>query len=499
MPELIVNGKSCRTAREVLLGESLAAAGFPVPQPCGGGGRCGKCRVTARGALSPVTEQERLHLTEDELAGGVRLACQAVVQGDCEVCLSREGEAAVQIGGQRQAKAARPAFRMLGASIDVGTTTLAGRLYAPDGTCLASAGLRNPQSRWGADVISRIQASMEGARDELAASVRGAIVELCGELARRAGADPGQIDGAVIDGNTAMLYLLTGAAPDALSRAPFEADRLFGCELGAEELGLPFAVGARVYLPCCASAFLGADTTAAVLACGLCGSPETRLLADVGTNGEIALWHGGVLLCCSTAAGPAFEGAGLSMGMQGGEGAIDRVFLQGATLRAHVIGGGVPRGVCGSGVVDAMACLLQTGALDETGLLEDDPAPVAGNVSLSQQDVRMVQLAKSAICAGIRTLAQRAGVSLTEVSELLVAGGFGSTLDWSNAGLIGLIPRELAARARSVGNAALDGAAMLLLDVSLRAESEAAAREARTVELSTDPVFAQLYMDGMFF
>ena len=126
MPELIVNGKSCRTAREVLLGESLAAAGFPVPQPCGGGGRCGKCRVTARGALSPVTEQERLHLTEDELAGGVRLACQAVVQGDCEVCLSREGEAAVQIGGQRQAKAARPAFRMLGAAIDVGTTTLAG-------------------------------------------------------------------------------------------------------------------------------------------------------------------------------------------------------------------------------------------------------------------------------------------------------------------------------------------------------------------------------------
>ena len=446
--------------------------------PCGGNGTCGKCAVYATGAFSP----------EPDEAGRV-LACQAVVTGDGEVYLpSRRSVRQIQTDGILEAWAPVPGGRGWGAAVDIGTTTVVVRLADLERGVLAPPlCAENPQRMLSADVIGRIQAAGEGKGPILRRMIAETVGHLLDEACQAVGIGRDDLVRTVITGNTTMLYLYTGRNPEPLSHAPFQADCLFGYE------------EAGVWYPPCFGAFVGADIYTAIRASGMCRRPETALLIDLGTNGEIALVHEGRLLCCSTAAGPAFEGAGLSMGMQGGEDAIDRVFLQGATLRAHVIGGGAPRGVCGSGVVDAMACLLQTGALDETGLLEDDPAPVAGNVSLSQQDVRMVQLAKSAICAGIRTLAQRAGVSLAEVSELLVAGGFGSTLDWNNAGLIGLIPRELAARARSVGNAALDGAAMLLLDVSLRAESEAAAREARTVELSTDPVFAQLYMDGMFF
>ena len=244
---------------------------------------------------------------------------------------------------------------------------------------------------------------------------------------------------------------------------------------------------------------MGADITAAITASGLCRSEQTRLLADIGTNGEMALWHGGSLRCCSTAAGPAFEGAGLSMGMQGADGAVDHLRVEDGALAAHVIGGGEPKGICGSGVVDAVACLLELELLDETGYLEDDPAVLCGAVSLTQKDVRMIQLAKSAVCAGMRTLAHHAGLRWDEVAELIVAGGFGSYLNLESAGKIGLIPEEMTGRTRAVGNASLDGAAMMLLDTALRSESEKMALGAETVDLSTDPVFMESYTEGMFF
>ena len=173
--------------------------------------------------------------------------------------------------------------------------------------------------------------------------------------------------------------------------------------------------------------------------------------------------------------------------------------VEDGTLAAHVIGGGVPQGICGSGVVDAVASLLELELLDETGYLEDDPAVLCGAVSLTQKDVRMIQLAKSAVCAGMRTLAHHAGLRWDEVAELIVAGGFGSYLNLESAGKIGLIPEEMTGRTRTVGNASLDGAAMLLLDTALRNESEKMALAAETVDLSTDPVFMESYTEGMFF
>ena len=176
-----------------------------------------------------------------------------------------------------------------------------------------------------------------------------------------------------------------------------------------------------------------------------------------------------------------------------------RCLLEDGALAAHVIGGGEPKGICGSGGVDAAACLLELELLDETGYLEDDPAVLCGAVSLTQKDVRMIQLAKSAVCAGMRTLAHHAGLRWDEVAELIVAGGFGSYLNLESAGKIGLIPEEMTGRTRAVGNASLDGAAMMLLDTALRSESEKMALGAETVDLSTDPVFMESYTEGMFF
>ena len=255
----------------------------------------------------------------------------------------------------------------------------------------------------------------------------------------------------------------------------------------------------EVYLPSCISAFVGADMVCALLASGICEREDTALLADIGTNGEMGLWHNGRLTVCSTAAGPAFEGVGISMGMNGSDGAIDRVTLQNDALQAHVIGEADPRGICGSGLVDAVACLLKNGALDETGYLEDDPVTISQPVVLTQQDIRMVQLAKSAICAGLCTLMQNADVAEDQASALYVAGGFGSYLNMQSAGEIGLIPSSLTNRVQVIGNAALTGAAMLLLNKELRATATALAQTASTADLASSPVFSELYMNGMMF
>ena len=497
LAKVSVNG----THLEAQMGALLSSVILPhhaLEMPCAGYGRCGKCRVVAHGALSALSDAEREHLSPQDISRGVRLACCARVEGDCTVTLEGAAASQIRLAGEMPDFVHDPIFSVCGAAVDIGTTTLASCLYGPDGTLLAQASAPNPQAGWGADVISRIEAALHGSGDALAASVRAGVRALVLEMAASAHISAEAVDALVITGNTAMLYLLTQTGPDCLSHAPFAASRLFGETLAAGELGLP-CPHAQVYLPRCMSAFVGADITTALLASGICSKPDTRMLVDIGTNGEIALWHRGQLSCCSTAAGPAFEGAGLSMGMAGKTGAVDHVRVQDSALQAHVIGGGAPKGICGSGVIDALACLLELEQLDETGLLEQDPAPVAPPVCLTQKDVRMVQLAKSAICAGLRTLLRVEGLCGADAAELAVAGGFGSYLDLDSAGRIGLLPEELVPRVRVLGNAALSGAAMLLLNRGFIPHSEALAAGARTVDLSTSAEFMSAYTEGMFF
>lgn len=429
----------------------------------------------------------------------MRLACRTAVLGECAVIpFAPMGQTAVLIDGKAVEAPVSPMFSRYGAALDIGTTTLAARLYDTDGKLLAACGLPNPQGQFGADVISRIEASLGGNAKALADLILKAVDDMLYRLAKEAGISPAEIDGICITGNTAMLYLLTQSDPDALSHAPFAADRLFGERITAKSLGLHAVTEqTTVLLPPCISAFVGADTVCALLATGLCDKNESALLADVGTNGEIALWHNERLTVCSTAAGPAFEGAGITMGMRGATGAIDRVQLVNGTLSAHVIGNTAPIGICGSGLVDAVACLLELEDLDETGYMEADTLTVAAPVKLYNSDIRALQLAKSAICAGLCTVLKQQTATAAEIKALYIAGGFGNYLNPQNAARIGLLPRSLCHKIKAVGNAALDGAALLLLDRSTLAKAEKLAKSATALELSTSPTFAELYMTGM--
>ena len=500
--KVVWNGISLTCPAGTVLGDLMRSHGHGQ-MPCGGHGKCGKCRVTVTGAVSPLTEDEKRALTPDELAAGTRLACRVTVLGDCSVTARRQGRGQIMTHGAFPASmegvAVCPSWKGYGVAMDIGTTTLAARLYGREGKLLSETSRLNPQSAWGADVISRMEAAMAGGAGRIAGITRRALDGMLCELAETASVEITDVGAVVITGNTVMLHLLTETDVEPLTHAPFAAERLFGELLTARELGLAaLSPDVPVYLPPCIAAFVGADTVTAMLASDLWESPKTALLCDIGTNGEMVLWHERRLYACSTAAGPAFEGAGISMGMSGRTGAIDRVWVKDGEIAAHVIGETAPVGLCGSGLVDALAALVDTEVLDETGYLEE-PAVISAPVTVTQEDVRAVQLAKSAIHAGMRTLIHTAGLECDDVATLYIAGGFGSYLDVKNAGKIGLLPEELTDRVTVLGNAALTGAAMLLLREDLRSVCEKRARETGIVELATNPVFVSEYMERMTF
>lgn len=468
--------------------------------PCGGSGRCGKCRVKAKGRLSVPSSQEQATLG-DALEQGYRLACMTQLEGDAEVWILPDKKMEhIKATGKLPTFSWNPMFRTYGVAIDIGTTTLAARLYSNNGLLSQKTAL-NPQHIFGADVISRIEKSMSGEREAMAQCIRNGLSQLVEALADEASILPGDIDTIVITGNTTMLFLLTARKTNCLSCAPFEADELFGRFLTGEELCLSSVPHAQIYLPHCISAFVGADITTALLASGICDKRENALMADIGTNGELALWHDGELLCCSTAAGPVFEGAGISQGMQGSPGAIDHVRWENNAVLVHAIGDQTPLGICGSGIIDAIAALCQGGEIEESGMLtsEEDRVDLTQTVALTQKDIRMVQLAKGAICAGIHTLLDTADISVSELDRLAIAGGFGSYLDLHSAGNIGLYPPEFEQKAVVLGNASLTGAAMILLKVEFSEKASALAKMAHSVELSSNPVFMENYVECMTF
>lgn len=505
MAQLIIQTPAGDTAYSVqegtLLSSLLLELGHPPDMPCGGQGRCGKCRVWAQGALSQPSPSEVKGLTPRELAEGIRFACCARVLGDVRVRLPAGSTLSqICVQGAEQAFAVDPMFSQLGAAVDIGTTTLAAQLYDRQ-QLLASASAPNPQGVFGADVISRVGRSVGGERQALAQCIRRGVSTLLEELCRKAEKDVSHIDGMVITGNTAMLHLLTATDISPLAAAPFAVKERFGRTFSAGKLDLPCPADIPVYLPRCMSAFVGGDITTALMASGICRGTDTALLADIGTNGEIALWHKGVLTCCSTAAGPAFEGANLSQGMQGAPGAIDHAWVEKGGIAVHTIGDRAPMGICGSGVADVLACLLKLGKMDETGLLADDEDqwPLAEGVAFTQMDVRQVQLGKSAVRAGMETLLHEAGLPATDVARLAIAGGFGSYLSLDSAAAIGLLPPELTSRCDVLGNAALSGAAMLLRSLPLQEESCRMADRAVTVNLATNPFFMDQYIQQMMF
>lgn len=471
-----------------------------VDMPCGERHACGKCMVYAEGDFQEPSEKERELLGRERLEQGIRLACflEAVPDGKIRSLHQKQdgGETICLNAGGAAEGTSRRLYSRLGAAVDIGTTTIAVSLHR-DGMPAGNIGAWNPQAVLGADVVSRIEASLEGQAQRLAKLVQSEISRLLDCVAERAGERAEEIETVVVTGNTAMLYFLTGKNPYSLSRAPFEADELFGIWMSGEELGL-CCKAARVYLPRCISAFVGADITMAILGCGISGTEHGSMLVDVGTNGEIVLFGKDRLLCCSTAAGPAFEGAGLSCGMRGVSGAIDHVKWENGEWDIHVIGAESPRGICGSGVIDGVAELLKSGLLDDTGYLEENVV-FAGKAGLSARDIRQVQLAKSAIRSGMETMLLQEKRDSAELDFLYVAGGFGAYMSVENAKRIGLFPEIEEQKIKICGNAALAGAERILHDSECERESAALAERAETINLGGNPEFQDFYMEYMMF
>ena len=452
----------------------------PVNHPCGGHGVCKKCALKMEGALSPRGEAEK-HLPE-----GVRLSCICELLGDACVWVDQDTMKAIEHDGIMQDVALNPMDGHVGAAVDVGTTTVAVRLLdLHTGEVLGVETMENPQRQIASDVIGRMESAMKNGGEVLRKTICDAVDQMVESLCKKAGVTA--CDVRVVTGNTTMLYLYTGKDPSCLSCAPFEADCLF--DLQAE----------NTYFPPCMSAFVGADITCAVLASGMTKKDHTALLVDVGTNGEIALWKNGQLLVSATAAGPAFEGGGIQMGCGSIPGAVDKVWAENGKIEYTTIGNGAPVGLCGSGIIDACAALLDTEMVDETGATDEDELTIAPGVFLTDRDIRAIQLAKGAIAAGIKTLMDEQHITAEEIDVMYLAGGFGSHLNLESAARIGLIPRELVKKTVVIGNAALSGAHMMLLNLSCQDEARKIASRARTVNLGGNPAFTENFMECMMF
>lgn len=452
----------------------LQKHGLAFPSPCGGNGRCGKCAVVLRGQVSPPDEREE--------QARCRLACRARLTGDAEGTPLAQDIPFFHIESTEYTPQ-KPIAESF-AAVDVGTTTVAVKVFAQDGTPVGQAACLNPGRLYGADVMSRIQAAMEGHGEALQTS----ILECIRSLLASAGGQ--NVKNVTVTGNTAMLYLLTGRSPKSIAVAPFAAKWLFG-----ETVEL---LGKTVYLPPCMHAFVGADLTCAVLASGMTDRDETALLCDIGTNGEIALWRNDRLYVTSVAAGPAFEGAEISCGCGFIPGAVDKVWTASGRIYAHTVENKPAVGLCGSGLLDAVAAFLETGDLDKDGLMEGNFLQI-DSIKLTQMDIRQLQLAKAAIAASIELLLKQSDTKESELTKVYLAGGFGTHLSPVSAAAIGMIPRSFVSKAVPMGNAALQGACMLLEGEEHREKAQKIASSATHVEPGGNEEFNSAFVGHMNF
>ncbi|MCE5333686.1 MAG: ASKHA domain-containing protein [Desulfobacteraceae bacterium] len=412
-----------------------------------------------------------------------------------------------------------PGARALGLAIDVGTTKLAGYLLdLESGETLASGGKMNPQIAYGEDVVSRIAATIEdpAAMIRLQQTILSALGELASELcyvASRVDAHcaqllPDRIVECSIVANTVMHHLLLGLPVARLGYAPFTPVTRVPFECAAAQLGLAVNENANIYLPPNVSGFIGSDHIAMLLSTGAIDREGTTAAIDIGTNTEISLISGGGIITCSTSSGPAFEGAHIQFGMRAAEGAIERVRIAGGKIEYSTIGNGSPVGFCGSGILDAVAQFRIAGIIDRHGTFDrhcplvrrgDDgpevlivPAAKAchgKDLSISRKDIGKVQLAKAAIRTGLNMLLQQAGVSQREITQCVIAGGFGTWLNIDSAVSIGMFPGIAPERFVQVGNAAGMGAKLLLMSAKARKQASDLAESITHFELATMPSF----------
>jgi uncharacterized 2Fe-2S/4Fe-4S cluster protein (DUF4445 family) len=469
-----------------------------VEFPCGGNGRCRGCKVRLMAGDAAINDAQREHLSPKELAEGWRLACQCSVDENVTIEL-RQWDASIL--SNETAFSFTP-HEGLGVAVDIGTTTVVAQLLDLEtGHVLGVRTSLNPQARHGGDVMSRVQyAVAEGGLNELRDLIRHEVGRLIRQLFAASGADAERLTRIVLVGNTVMHHLFCGIDLEPLSRYPFEPVRDGLERMSAQELGWDLKPDVYAdFLPCLGG-FVGSDILAGILATGVHRAEGLEALVDLGTNGEIVLANRNRLICASTAAGPAFEGARIAAGMRASTGAIWKVQAQNGGVHCEVLGNAEPRGICGSGLVDAVAVGLELGAIRPSGKLSNGRDwRLCGDVVLTQTDVRQLQLAKGAIAAGIRLLLNRWGAGFEDVHRLYLAGAFGNYVDRNSARKIGLLQMPLE-RVSPAGNTALLGAKMALFSDDHETEGYAAIRErAEHVGLNEDPMFQDVYVEEMVF
>lgn len=590
-------GRRARVPPGTTVMVAARSVGVQLVSACGGHGSCGRCRVRViSGAVYEPSGAERQQLSAEELAGGVRLACQTRVHGDAwldvpassltasqrlqlegdervvapdpavvgrdvtvaspsahdlrsdgsRVLQALEGEAtAIGIHALRQlperlrasrgwsvrvalnrdtgeAIAVLPAQRPLfGLAVDLGTTKVAAYLVElATGQTVARRGTMNPQIPYGEDVLNRIAYANRGARErrvlqsEAVASIGGLVDGLCAD----ADVARDEIVDCVIVGNTAMHHFVCGLPVRQLGSAPYVPAGTRAVVARACDIGLELAPGALLYLPPCIAGYVGADHVAVLVETELGAAGSTRLALDIGTNTEVSLAHDGQVWSCSTASGPAFEGAHISAGMRAAPGAIEHVCYAGGAFHVQTVDDQPPVGLCGSGILDVVAEGVRAGIIGPRGGLVPShplvhgenahractlvPAVSTGtgeDIVFTRADVGEVQLAKGAIRAGTQLLLEAAAIGVEQLDEVIVAGAFGTYLDVGSAIRVGLLPAVEPERVRQIGNAAGAGARRMLVSRAARGAASRAAATTQYLELTTHPAFVDRFAEATLF
>ena len=467
--------------------EAARSAGLTPNAPCGGKGTCGKCKVRL------------LHLPDSPEV----LACQTVITGPMTVrFLSDENKSQVISTKSDLGLGQFPPDSCEGycVAFDIGTTTVVGYLLSADGQELGSVGRLNPQMTYGADVISRINYCLENTQEPLTTVIRSTLKEQILLLCEKQGISDTEIRTIAVVGNTCMHHMLMAIDPRPLVTPPYSPGEKRPLQVSAMEL-LGVCPKAQVRVFPNIAGFVGGDTVGCMTALEFDKLTEPSLLIDIGTNGELVMTDGKKMLACSTAAGPAFEGAKISCGMRAADGAIDHVWLENGEVKCSVLGDAEPIGICGSALLDAIAVFLDLEDIGESGrvLTDDKLLHLKGKVALTQNDVNELQFAKGAIAAGIEMMADDLGLDLHDIQTVYLAGAFGNYMNPDSACRIGLIPAFLRERIKPCGNAAGKGSQMAAVSREAYEYANTLATASDFLDLAAQPDFQDTYVEHLCF
>lgn len=506
--------------RQTLL-ESLIEYEIYTPAICGGRGTCGKCTIFLKSGDIAISKEDEKFFSKEQLEEGRRLSCMAFPKSDCLIKL-QDGEEDFLIVTEFKDNGVKPAGKKLLGSlviiIDIGTTTIAMQLIqGKEGTILDTYTANNTQRSYGADVISRIMASNNGEKVELQKCIQKDLnkgIEYFASGLKNI-YDNGVVDKIIIAGNTTMIHLLMGYSCETLGVYPFTPfnkewiDTEYNAIFQLNENTASFSRVPLKILPSI-SGFVGADITAGIISCNMFKNDKITLLIDLGTNGEMAIGNKERILVTSTAAGPAFEGGNISCGVGSIGGAINSLIItEKHQVEIETIAKKAPIGICGTGVVEIVSEMLKAELIDETGLLDEDyfeegyiivEKEDGSKIVFTQKDIREVQLAKSAIRAGVEILIKRFGITFNEVEKVYLAGGFGYKMNIQKAISIGMFPTEFEDKIEAVGNSSLNGCKEIAVaSHEIKDCIDCFLSNAREINLSMDKEFQDLYMQYMCF